>query len=111
MASILVGDIDTTMINGIPNELIFKNILNNNIQFFQENELKALDTFKIDESYKYRPDKVAFEYYGEDGYYPLVLYANNIGSILQFNPEIIGDEIKLLKPEYALKLIIDYRHK
>jgi len=64
-----------------------------------------MDIFKINNTYNFRPDKIAYKVYGNDFYYPIILFSNQIGTILQFRIDIIGTEIKYLKPEY-LELII-----
>jgi len=65
-----------------------------------------MDIFHIDNTYNFRPDKVAYKVYGNDFYYPIILFSNQIGTILQFRIDIIGTEIKYLKPEYLESIIL-----
>jgi len=69
--------------------------------FISEN----MKIFKIDNTYNFRPDKVAYKVYGNDFYYPIILFSNQIGTILQFRIDIIGTEIKYLKPEFLESII------
>lgn len=45
---------------------------------------------EIDARFDYRPDRVAFDYYGQDFWFPAILAANNIGSLLQFKAEFMN---------------------
>jgi len=47
----------------------------------------------INDSYKYRPDKVAYEIYGDDLLYPWILQANGLGSIANFIPSQLNYEV------------------
>jgi len=107
MAKILfnIPEHETTVINNIPIIKVFKSVLNENKALFTD---ENFEIFQIDDSYKFRPDKVAYEVYRNDYFYPLILYANNISSILQFTPDIIGTEIKYLKPEIVSKLHFNF---
>jgi len=57
--------------------------------------IKSSDSVKIDARYNFRPDRLAFEYYGQDFWYPAILVANNLGSILQFKANKLGFECKI----------------
>jgi len=97
MAKILVTNEQDSIFLDSFNCIVPLNFYNKNKNIFRvENFL----TFNIDESYNYRPDKVAYKVYGIDYYYPVILACNNIGSILQFNISKIGSRIYYLNPDY-----------
>lgn len=87
---------DTNAINQFTNEHLFNNILIKN----HTTLVKESNQIDIDERYDYRPDKLAYEIYGEDFYYPAILIANNLGSLLQFKAEIMN--YKCLVPKAAV---------
>jgi hypothetical protein len=87
---------DTSILNNIEPDYLWKAL---NVRFKDYFIKENLYIFKIDKSYNFRPDKVAFKVYGNDFYYPIILYSNQIGSILQFRIDIVGTEVKYLKPE------------
>ena len=92
---------DTKAINEFINEHLFNNPLIKN-----ENLLKKeAYEMEIDERYDYRPDKLAYEVYGEDFYYPFILAANNLGSMLQFKAEILNYKCLVPRAEVARSLI------
>ena len=62
-----------------------------------------LNKIPFNEKFQYRPDIVAKRVYQNEFFYPLILLANNIGSISFFDIANIGDTIKYIKPE-----LIDY---
>ena len=98
MASILLNVIenDTTYINNLSKTKVFDNFFNKNLNLFNNDNYL---THKMDESYNFRPDKVAFEIYGDDFYYPIILFCNEIGSQMFFTVDILGTEIKYLDPK------------
>ena len=48
--------------------------------------------FNVD-SWKYNPQLFCKEYYSDQYFYPIILMVNNLGSIYQFNKEILIDGI------------------
>lgn len=52
-------------------------------------------TIEIDARYDFRPDRLAFEQYGQDFWYPALLIVNNIGSMLQFKAEQLNFQCKI----------------
>ena len=87
---------DTTALNEIPNPLLFKNLYfrNKNV-FIPENYL----TYDIHEGLNYRPDIVSYKVYGNDLYYPIILYCNNIRSMIEFAVDRLGTTINYLDPQ------------
>ena len=87
--SLLVNDNyitkDTRAVDVFTNPHIFEIKLLN-----KKKLLKNAIEIKIDSRYDYRPDKLAYEYYKEDFYYPAILVANNLGSILQFKADLLN---------------------
>ena len=49
----------------------------------------------IDPRYNYRPDRIAYEYYEQDFWYPAILAVNNMGSMLQFKAETMNFKCKI----------------
>lgn len=49
----------------------------------------------IDARHDFRPDRLAYEYYGQDFWYPAILIANNLGSMLQFNAETLNFKVNM----------------
>ena len=92
---------DTSVLDQIINPFLFKNLYfrNTNI-FIPENYL----TYDINKGLNYRPDIVSYKVYGNDLYYPIILYCNNIRSILEFNVDQLGTTITYLNPGMLSKL-------
>jgi len=84
------NDRNTSFINEFSKEHIFENEL---LQLPLDFILKNSSIYYINDNYKYRPDKLAFEVYGDDLYYPWILQANSIGSIFNFVPSRMDNEI------------------
>lgn len=101
MAVILVHNEQDSVFLDSFDTIVPQNFYNKNKNLFRvENYL----TFDIDESYDFRPDKIAFKVYNDDYYYPVILACNNIGSMIQFKTSIIGSKISYLKPELLEKI-------
>ena len=104
MATILfnIQNKDSSILNNIPQTYIW-NTINTKFKnlFIPEN----LEKFKIDPSYNYRPDKVSYFVYNNDLYYPLILFANEVNSIMQFRIDIVGTDINYLKPEFVNEIL------
>jgi len=103
MSTILFNNIrkDTTVLN-FRSENIWNDLPNINSSIFIPENYSVI---QIDETYNFRPDKLAYELYQNDFYYPLLFYPNHIGSILQFNINIIGTNIYYLPQEFISKLV------
>lgn len=74
---------DPFFLNYFANEHIFENKF---LEITVNDLIANSDIFKLDDSYKYSPDKVAYQVYGDDLYYPWILQANSMGSIFNFIP-------------------------
>jgi hypothetical protein len=60
------------------------------------NELVINSTIiEIDPRYDYRPDRLAYEIYGQDFWYPAILSVNNMGSMLQFKAETLNFKCRI----------------
>jgi hypothetical protein len=79
------------------------NIILNNLQYLKQD--KNLVEVDCPDIYKYRPDRIAYQYYGDCNFFPLVLAANNLGSLLQFVPSRFGNKIKLIKSQVIKNLL------
>ena len=90
--------LDTLNIPGISNSVL----LNNLKMLKMEENLVEVD---CPDKYKYRPDSIAYQYYGDSNFFPLVLVANNLGSLLQFVPSNFGNKIKLIKSQVIKNLL------
>ena len=95
--SVLVNDNpifkNTTLVDSFTECHIFENFLiKHRVEL-----LKDLDTVEIDERYDYRPDRLAYEIYKQDFWFPAILIANNIGSILQFKAGSMNFKCKIPK--------------
>lgn len=94
--------IDTTVLDQYITPEIIGNIINDNIHIIQDP--KNLIDVIVQDTYKYRPERVALDYYGNESYYPIILAANNIGTIFHFIPSKFNFTIKLLKSNIIQQL-------
>jgi len=76
---------NTDVINEFLKNHLFENALIRNHNKLVNNS----DVVDIDESYDFRPDRLAYDIYGEDFFYPAILAANNLGSMLQFKASVL----------------------
>jgi hypothetical protein len=76
---------DTKAVDEFIDWHLFENKLIKNKHLLLKNAISV----KIDERYDYRPDRLAYEHYRQDFYFPAILIANNLGSMLQFKAEIL----------------------
>jgi len=60
---------------------------------------------EIDSRYDYRPDRLAYDLYGQDFWYPAILIANNMGSLLQFKAETLNFKCKVPSIEAIQNII------
>ena len=95
--------LDSTIYDFYLEPTVYGNILNDNIHFLQRPE--NLVIVEVPDIYKFRPERVAKFYYGSEQYYPLILIANNIGSLFQFIPSEFNNQIKMIKSEVIQKMI------
>ena len=90
-------DTDTTILDGYIDPEIMGNVLNDRIHYIQRPENNII--INVNNTYKFRPERLAYEQYGNEQLYPIILAVNNIGSLLDFDPALFNNNIKLLKPE------------
>lgn len=96
-------NIDTTVLDKYLEPEIVGNIINDKIHYLQSPENLVLVT--VPDTYKYRPERIAHQYYGHESYYPLILAANNIGSIFHFIPSHFNNQIKMIKSDVVRKIL------
>ena len=92
------------IINEFSENVPFNNEVNQKRRYFNEKNTIVLD---VDSSYNYRPDKLCFEIYQQELWYPLILALNGIGSVLQFKPESFGNKIIVPTRESIITLLND----
>ena len=73
---------------------LINNAIINNYEIF--NNPLNLTQIKVPDKYKYRPDRIAYEYYGEDSLFPIVLASNKLKTIFDFIPSKLDNKIFLL---------------
>ena len=88
---------DYSFINEFSNEYIYDNQL---VQIPLSLLIQNSDEYPIDNKYLYRPDKLAYEIYGDDLYYPWILQANSLGSIAQFIPSLLNNKAYIPRMEF-----------
>lgn len=88
---------DYSFVNEFSNEYIFDNQL---VQIPLSLLIENSDIIQIDNKYLYRPDKLAYEIYGDDLYYPWILQANSIGSVAQFIPDLLNNQAYLPRKDF-----------
>lgn len=77
------------------------------LAFFGAEYFENPDNFiEIDftEIYKYKPQYLAHEYYGNPKLGYLILYANKLDSVVEFIPENLNGKIKIMKFEKLLEI-------
>lgn len=94
---------DTTVLDLYINPEIIGNILNDRIHFLQKPE--NLEVINVSDIYKYRPERLALQYYGSESYYPIILAANNIGTLFHFVPSKFNNTIKMVKLDVLRQLL------
>jgi hypothetical protein len=73
----------------------------------QEDFLFANSTYiNFQPKYANRPDLVAYEQYGITAYYPIILFANNIGSLFQFSKDKLNNQIIVPNFDFVQKYLI-----
>jgi len=63
------------------------------------------EIINIDPRHDYRPDRLAYEIYGQDFWYPAILIANNMGSMLQFKADVLNFKCKIPNIEVVQQII------
>lgn len=58
----------------------------------------------VPDNYKYRPERLALDYYGNESLYPLILAANNIGTLFHFIPELFNNTMNIPKASIIKQL-------
>ena len=92
---------DTRLINAFIEPHIFLNEL-----IRRKNSLVlSSTTVEIDARYDFRPDRLAYEQYGEDFWYPAILVVNNMGSMLQFKAATLNYKCKIPSAEIVREII------
>ncbi len=93
--SILVNDNviikDTEVINSFIEPHIFLNKMIRGTHDLKKNAIIV----DMDARHDFRPDRLAYEYYGQDFWYPAILIANNLGSMIQFNAESLNFKVNM----------------
>ncbi|RLA82343.1 MAG: hypothetical protein DRG78_07440 [Epsilonproteobacteria bacterium] len=82
---------------------ILGNAINDKIHYIQKPE--NLVVINVPDTYKYRPERVAKQFYGHESFYPLILAANNIGTLFEFVPSNFNNQIKMLKSEIIEQIL------
>ena len=100
---LLYTSIDSRVYDQYLDPSIIGNVINDNIHYLQKPE--NLVYVNVPETFKYRPELVALQFYGSEQFYPLILAANNIGSLLQFIPSKFNYKIKLIRSDVIQKLL------
>lgn len=95
--------IDSTMYDQYLEPSIVGNLINDHIHYLQRPE--NLVEIDVPDIYKYRPERIAKQYYGSEQYYPIILAANNIGSLFQFIPSQFNNKIKMVKSQVIQKVL------
>lgn len=92
---------NTSILNAFLDPRIFLNV------FIQNRELLLLDAelIDIDETHKFRPDKLSYKYWGQELWFPAILVANNLGSVMEFRPELIGNKCLIPKRDNITKIL------
>jgi len=85
--SILVNDNITTKNTALIDQFINSHIFLNSFIRHPLDLIQGSEIIELDERYDYRPDRLAYDMYGHDFWYPAILAANNLGSMIQFKAE------------------------
>ena len=105
MSSILVNDMvnekSTALINLFTEPRVFLNILTQYKYILTQDAIN----YPLNENYKFRPDRLAYELWGQDLWYPAILAVNNIGSIMQFNPDQMGQNCIIPTDENLVRVL------
>jgi len=72
------------------NEFIEPHIFINRLIRHRNELILSSEEIEIDARFDYRPDRLAGLYYNQDFWFPAILVANGLGSILQFKAETLN---------------------
>jgi hypothetical protein len=96
------NNIKYDFVNEFSNEYIYLNkFLSLSTEFIQVNS----KIITLTDNDKYRPDKLAYEYYGDDMYYPCILAANNLGSVFSFKPDRLNFECYIPNVDFVERFL------
>jgi len=96
-------DMNPTVYDQYIEPTILGNLINDKIHYIQKPE--NLVVINVPDTYKYRPERVAKQFYGHESFYPLILAANNIGTLFHFVPSNFNNQIKMLKSEVIEQIL------
>jgi len=96
-------ELSTPAIDQYNTPQVIGNMINDRIHYIQKPENNII--IPVNNTYKFRPERLALEQYGDELLYPIILASNNIGSIFDFDPTLFNNEIKLLKPEIVRNVL------
>jgi len=103
--SIIVND-NKTLKNTKPLDLFIEPHIFMNLLLSNKSILDASSTIvEIDARYDFRPDRLAYEQYRQDFWYPAILIANNMGSLFQFKAEVLNFKCKIPDPDVILGIL------
>jgi len=93
--SILVNDNKFLKDTRAIDEFINPHVFSNKFVKFKKNLEVGAEIIDIDARYDFRPDRLAYEYYSQDFWFPAILAVNNMGSILQFKADAMNYKCKI----------------
>jgi hypothetical protein len=102
--SLLVNDNpkqNTLMLDSFTNPYIFEHPVFKNINQLKENSKEII----FDARYDLRPDLLSLDQYGTNFWYPVILAANDLGSILQFRANYLNNRCLIPSRDFISKII------
>jgi len=102
--SILVND------NAVQNVMLLDSLTEYHIfeqKMIKHNKelLTKVTEIELDARYDFRPDKLSYESYGTNFWYPAILVANKLGSILQFKSAYLNKKCLLPNKDVIQKIL------
>ena len=88
--SLIVNDNTNIKNTKLLDQFINPHIFENNLIKYNNKLVRLSSKIEINERYDYRPDLLSYEVYGDDFFFPAILAANGVGSILQFKAEFLN---------------------
>jgi hypothetical protein len=98
---------DITMLDSFIDHHVFEHLMFQNLKEL----IKNSEEIEIDSSYDFRPDKLSVEYYNTNFFYPVILAANKIGSILQFKSEYLNNKCLIPNIDVVKNILSKYQEK
>jgi len=98
-----VSDSTTVAKNEFAKSNILGNLIVDNGALFRDKE--NLVEIPLSNIYKYRPERIAYEYYGDEGFFPIVLASNNLKTLLEFDPNRMNNKAYLLKSDLVKAIL------